>query len=123
MALGLGNKSDPLSGTSMGGLTILSTVDPKKWERGHAGTAYYAPVADRPNPQLLTECMVQKLAIEKLSSGDLAATGVHLLHNGEEKLLKSKKEVLLCAGVFQSPQLFELSGIGSAGVLEAQDIP
>jgi choline dehydrogenase-like flavoprotein len=120
--LNLSNNADPLSGKSVGGITFPSSVDPKKWERSHAGNAYYAPVADRSNLHLITECMVEKLEIQKLSCGDLVATGVSFTRNGKHETKKARREVLLCAGVFQSPQLLELSGIGDAKLLKSQGI-
>ncbi|KAK9342210.1 hypothetical protein V1522DRAFT_416854, partial [Lipomyces starkeyi] len=69
------------------------------WERSYAGNGYYAPVANRPNLHLITECQVEKLALETLSSGDLVAAGVYVTRNGTKELLKARKEVLRCAGV------------------------
>ena len=66
--------TDPLSGTSTGGFSYLSSIDPKTWERSHAGSASYSPVADRPNLHLLTESLVEKVILEK-SGSDVIATG------------------------------------------------
>ncbi|MCJ1385955.1 hypothetical protein MMC17_009080 [Xylographa soralifera] len=120
--LGLPNTGDPLSGTSLGGLNSLSTINPKTWERSHAGNGYYAPVADRPNLHVITECVVEKLALERSSTNEISATGVYIAHDGKSELLTAKKEVLLCAGVFQSTQLLELSGIGNPEVLRKHNI-
>lgn len=119
--LGFAMKTDPLSGQSTGGFSYLSTVDPKKWERSHAGSAYYAPVADRPNLHLLTDSLVEKIILDQ-SGPDLVATGVQVSHEGRREIMEARKEVLLCAGVFQSPQLLELSGIGSAELLRSHGI-
>ncbi|KAK9335891.1 hypothetical protein V1521DRAFT_403916 [Lipomyces starkeyi] len=71
---------------------------------------------------LITECQVEKLALELLSSGDVVAAGVYVTRNGTKELLKARKEVLLCAGVFHSLQLLELSGIGDAQLLQSHGI-
>ncbi|KAI4129720.1 MAG: hypothetical protein LQ338_002104 [Usnochroma carphineum] len=114
--------SDPLSGESSGGFSYLSTVDPKNWERSHAGSAYYSPVAARPNLQLLSESMVEKVIFEKRSDGTVAAKGISFVHNGAQSVQTAKKEVILCAGAIQSPQLLEVSGIGNSALLQSYNI-
>lgn len=113
--------TDPLSGQSTGGFSYLSSIDPKTWERSHAGSAYYTPVADRPNLHLLTESLVEKIIFDK-SESDVVATGVQFIHNGRSEVREARMEVLLCAGAFQSPQLLELSGIGSSKLLKSHGI-
>ena len=57
------------------------------------------------------------------------AVGVEYLQNGQRKELRATREVLLCAGALQSPQILMLSGIGPAaelqkhGVAVAHDLP
>lgn len=114
--------SDPLSGESSGGFSYLSTVDPKNWERSHAGSAYYSPIAGRPNLHLLSECMVENVVFKKRSAGALAAKGVSFVHDGVQQVQSAHKEVLLCAGAFQSPQLLELSGVGHPKILHPHGI-
>ncbi|KAL8640852.1 MAG: hypothetical protein Q9228_002272 [Teloschistes exilis] len=111
--------SDPLSGQSSGGYSYLSTVDPTNWERSHAGSAYYAPVADRPNLQMLTDTFVEKILLEQSDTDGVIAKGVNLRHNGVSQSCMARREVILCAGAIQSPQLLELSGIGSSKILKA----
>ena len=113
--------TDPLSGQSTGGFSYLSSINPKGWERSHAGSAYYAPIADRSNLHMLTECIVEKLVLGESHSSAIA-TGVQFTREGKTEVRKAKKEVLLCAGVFQSPQILELSGIGSPKFLQPQGI-
>ena len=120
--LGLANSADPLSGNQSGGFTNLSTVKPGVWERSHAGNAYYEPVASRPNLHLITEVMVEKLILEKSASGDVEAKGVYITQEGKTKAITAKKEVLLSAGVFQTPQILELSGIGNPEILQKYGI-
>lgn len=111
--------SDPLLGQSSGGYSYLSTVDPTNWERSHAGSAYYAPVADRPNLQMLTDTFVEKILLEQSDTDGIIAEGVNLRHNGVSQFCMARREVILCAGAIQSPQLLELSGIGSSKILKA----
>lgn len=43
--------------------------------------------------------------------------GVAFTHGGERHEVRARREVLLCAGAIQSPQVLELSGIGKPEVL------
>ncbi|KAL8671561.1 MAG: hypothetical protein Q9168_003946 [Polycauliona sp. 1 TL-2023] len=115
-------KSDPLSGQSSGGYTYLSTVDPANCERSHAGSAYYAPIATRPNLHVLTDTIVEKILLEQSDMDGVVAKGVNIRHNGASHSCIAQREVILCAGVIQSPQLLELSGIGSSEILESHGI-
>ena len=42
---------------------------------------------------------------------------------GKEYILSAKKEVILSAGAFQSPQLLMVSGVGPAATLQKHNIP
>src|SRR5258708_16418677 len=48
--------------------------------------------------------------------------GVDVHNEGDEKFAAAKREVLVCAGTVNSPQLLQLSGIGSAAALSALGI-
>ena len=50
------------------------------------------------------------------------AQGVAFVVNGTTYTVSAKREVILSAGVFQSPQLLELSGIGNVTLLKSLDI-
>ena len=45
------------------------------------------------------------------------ASGVEAIVDGEPTALEASREVILCAGAYQSPQLLMLSGIGPADEL------
>ena len=45
------------------------------------------------------------------------ASGVEYLHRGQRKEAAASKEVILCGGAINSPQLLQLSGIGDAALL------
>lgn len=50
------------------------------------------------------------------------ATGIEFVHDGKTHAASASKEVILSAGVIQSPQLLELSGIGDPSVLKEAGI-
>lgn len=66
--------------------------------------------------------MVEKVIFEKRSDGTVAAKGISFVHNGAQSVQTAKKEVILCAGAIQSPQLLEVSGIGNSALLQSYNI-
>jgi choline dehydrogenase-like flavoprotein len=97
------------------------TVDAKTGKRGYAA-AYYSPeVAARPNLRLLAETMVEKIEF-KQEDGELIATGVQVKTGGDVAHFAAKKEVILCGGSLNSPQVLELSGIGGSDLLKSHGI-
>jgi choline dehydrogenase len=91
----------------------------KRWS---ATRAFLDDIRQRPNLTVLTEATVEALTLEQNDSG-LAATGVQVLHGGQSRQITARNEVLLAAGAIASPQLLQLSGIGTADALKAHDIP
>lgn len=85
-------------------------VTQKHGRRCSAAAAYLHPVKNRPNLSVLTDSQAARL----LFKGDRVA-GAELL--GGKRIL-ANKEVLLCGGAVQSPQLLMLSGIGPQAELK-----
>jgi choline dehydrogenase len=67
---------------------------------------------------------VQMIHLEPSQSatGHLATNRVPFVHEGSERVVAARREVILCAGTIQSPQILEPSGIGFRPILEAYDI-
>lgn len=86
-------------------------------ERWNAARAYLHSNAARTNLRIETGCHVQKILFE-----GKRAIGVELLQGGQKRVLKARKEVILSAGAFASPQLLMLSGIGPAAHLQEHGI-
>ena len=86
--------------------------------RVSAATAFLRPALRRPNLDLLTETLVEKL----LFSGG-RVTGVQC-RNGEGTIRYDvRHEVILAAGALQSPAILQHSGIGPADLLGDLGIP
>jgi choline dehydrogenase len=92
-------------------------VDPKHKRRSYAARDYYEPNAGRSNLSLLTNALVSKIQMER-TGGEAKATGVQFIVNGATHSVKVKKEVIVCGGSVNSPQILELSGVGSSAVLQ-----
>ncbi|KAF7934744.1 uncharacterized protein EAE98_002789 [Botrytis deweyae] len=113
---------DPFSGNSTGAYSNAATVDIVTKTRSYAGSAYGIPALQRPNFHLITDATAHKILFEETSSG-VVATGVLASVNGEIKQFTATKEVILAAGVFNTPKLLELSGIGNESLLKKHNIP
>ncbi len=92
-------------------------VTHRQGERCSAAKAYLVPALGRPNLTVITDAQVTRIVM----SGR-RATGVEMLHNGSRSFLQARREVLLCAGALQSPQILMISGIGPGAHLQQQGI-
>ncbi|MFN4003582.1 MAG: GMC family oxidoreductase [Hylemonella sp.] len=95
----------------------LYQVTHRNGERCSAAKAYLAPALQRRNLTVLTEAQVTRILFEQRR-----AVGVEFLHRGQRRTLRAAREVLLCAGALQSPQLLMLSGIGPGSELQRHGI-
>jgi choline dehydrogenase len=81
--------------------------------RWSAARGYLRPAELRPNLTVMTHGRVHKIMFDKDQ-----ARGVEVEHQGAVHALSANKEVVLCAGAFNTPQLLMLSGIGDADDLK-----
>ena len=80
--------------------------------RCSAAVAYLHPALARPNLTLVPDAPVTRLLFE----GD-RAVGAEIVRDGVPQALGAEREVVLCAGAYNTPQLLMLSGIGPAAHL------
>jgi len=84
----------------------------KNGERHSAAKAFLKPILQRKNLTIKTNALVQRILIEN----DIAV-GVEIVVNGKLEQIKVRKEIILCAGAFGSPQILMLSGVGDGAEL------
>ena len=82
-------------------------------ERMSAKVAYLDPIKSRTNLTVITNSLVSKVIIKNKS-----AEAVEVLKNNKKQLFYANKEVIICSGAINSPQILELSGIGNPNVLK-----
>ena len=92
-------------------------VTHKNGERFSAAKAYLTPNLGRTNLTVMTGAHTTRILFE-----DKRAVGVEVRVGRELKQLKARREVLLCAGALQSPQLLMLSGIGPGAQLQRHGV-
>ena len=85
----------------------LYQVTQQNATRHSTATAFLKPVRQRANLTVITNAYATHLLFEKTH-----AVGVAYLHNGQAVQVRVNREVLLCGGSINSPQLLMLSGIG-----------
>ena len=112
---GLGFTEDP-NGFKPEGVHLQQRTT-YRGSRWNTASAYLRPALHRPNLKLRTRCLVEAV----LLNGKRAA-GIRLRHKGTVETVACAREVILCAGSINSPQLLMLSGIGDAGHLREHGI-
>jgi choline dehydrogenase len=86
--------------------------------------AYLRPAARRRNLSVRTQARATRILFDARR-----ATGVGYRRGGQEFVARARREVLVCCGPINSPQLLKLSGVGPAAELRAlgialvQDLP
>jgi choline dehydrogenase-like flavoprotein len=89
----------------------------KNGRRGSASVAFLRPAMRRPNLTVETSALATRVLLE-----GSRATGVEYARRGRLEQAFAAREVLLAGGVFNSPQLLMLSGIGPADHLRETGI-
>jgi choline dehydrogenase len=86
--------------------------------RSSTARAYLHPVKDRPNLRVEVRALTQKVLME-----GKRAVGVSYSQYGVMKAARAQREVLLCGGSINSPQILQLSGIGPGALLQSVGVP
>jgi choline dehydrogenase-like flavoprotein len=79
----------------------------RKGERCSAAAGYLFPAMGRRNLTVITKARATKILFD-----GKRATGVAYRQGSRESTVTASREVILCGGAFNSPQLLQLSGVG-----------
>ena len=90
----------------------------KDGERCGVTKAYLNPARVRSNLTVECEAFVDRVVFE-----NNVAVAVEYTQNGEKITVRAKKEIILCGGTYNSPQVLMLSGIGAKQELGHYGIP
>jgi choline dehydrogenase len=93
------------------GMTVKDGV---RWSTANA---YLKPAMKRPNLEVMTHTLATRITFD-----GRRAVGVRYRRRGRERTAKARREVILCGGPINSPQLLKLSGVGPAGELRSLGI-
>ncbi|KAL8735001.1 MAG: hypothetical protein Q9166_001126 [cf. Caloplaca sp. 2 TL-2023] len=107
------------SGSLIGSSWISQTLNPVDQHRSSSQSSYLNQAINNTSIIIYTQTLGQKV----LFGSNKTAYGVSVSTAGVFYTLRARKEVILSAGAFQSPQLLILSGIGPRQTLEQFNIP
>jgi len=97
------------------GFYQLTQKDGLRWS---TASAFLRPALARPNLTVVTGALACRIRFE-----GRRASGVEYVRHGQSARADATREVLLCGGSVNSPQLLLLSGVGPADDLRAVGVP
>jgi choline dehydrogenase len=109
-------RNDDFNGAVQEGAGLFQ-VHIRAGRRVSMARAYLHPAMQRPNLKVLTAALTTRV----LFNGS-TATGVECRLDGQLRQYRARREVLVCGGAINSPQLLMLSGIGPAAHLQQMGI-
>src|SRR5215469_16454251 len=90
----------------------------KAARRWSTAAAYLGQAKNRPNLVIETEALATKILFEGTK-----AVGVAYAQRGQPREARVRGEIVVCGGVYNSPQLLQLSGLGPGELLQPLGIP
>ncbi|HWA54197.1 MAG TPA: GMC family oxidoreductase N-terminal domain-containing protein [Solirubrobacterales bacterium] len=85
--------------------------------RASAAVSYLHPAMERPNLTVMPYMQVHRVLFD-----GKRAVGVEASQLGQVQELRAEREVILCGGAYNSPQLLMLSGVGPAEHLTMREV-
>jgi choline dehydrogenase len=110
-------RNDDFNGAEQEGAGYYHLSTKRGW-RCSTATAYLKPARSRANLRVETHARATRIVFE-----GRRADAVTYRYRGEERTAHARREILLCAGALQSPQLLQLSGVGAPSLLRRFGIP
>ena len=107
------------SGSLLGQSYSMFTINATTMTRDSSETSFLQRALPYDNYYVYQSTMAKKI----LFNAQKKATGLVVDTEGKQYTLKATKEVILTAGVFGSPQLLMVSGVGPAATLQQHGIP
>jgi len=117
-AIGLPSIPGFSSGELLGSALGPSTVDQRTETRSSSQTSYLDLAMASTSIKVYTHVLVRNINF----SANKTATSINVSTAGKAFTLKARKEIIVSAGTFQSPQLLMVSGIGPKSLLQQYNI-
>jgi choline dehydrogenase-like flavoprotein len=122
MALGF-PRNDDFNGERQDGVGYHQTTT-RDGKRCSTAVGYLNPARNRANLRVVTDALSERIVFD-----GRRAVGVEYRQAGALKTARARREIIVCSGAINSPQLLMLSGVGPAGHLAehgiavVQDLP
>lgn len=110
-------RNDDCNGATQDGAGLVQVLE-RRAKRCSAADAFLRPALKRPNLEVISEAHVTRILFE----GSRAIGVAYRQGDGAERIATCEREVVLCGGAINSPQLLLLSGVGPADELRAHGI-
>jgi choline dehydrogenase len=104
------------NGASQEGVGFFQTTT-RHGRRASTAVAYLRPAKGRKNLQVETSALAQRILFD-----GRRAMAVEYRTAGALRTARARKEILVCGGAYNSPQLLQLSGVGPAELLRKHGI-
>ncbi|XP_054164664.1 L-sorbose 1-dehydrogenase-like [Oppia nitens] len=102
--------------------TAFTQMTVKNGYRCGTGNGYLTPNRHPDNLKILTQALVTKIRFTDFAD-EITATGVEFIRQNIKYKVNANIEVIVSAGVYNSPQLLMLSGVGPRAHLQSLGIP
>ena len=106
------------SGELFGSSYSLTSITPNEQHRDSSQTSFLDYAMRTTDLKVYTQAMARKILF-----ANNTATGVLVTTAGRNYTIAARREVILSAGAFQSPQLLMVSGVGPKATLKEHGIP
>jgi choline dehydrogenase len=116
-------KNDDFNGAGQEGVGWHQTTT-RNGRRCSTAVGYLRPAMSRANLRVVTDALAEKVLFDRRR-----ATGVAFRQDGVLRNARARREIVLCGGAINSPQLLLLSGVGPAahlaetGIAVVRDLP
>lgn len=101
-------RNDDFNGAHQEGVGYYQTTS-RRGRRCSAAVGFLKPAMTRPNLRVVTQALATRLTL-----AGRRVTGVRFRRGNGEEAVRARREVILCGGAVNTPQLLMLSGIGPA---------
>lgn len=109
-------KNADFNGATQEGAGYFQTTT-RHGRRASTAVAYLRPAKSRANLHIETAALAQRILFE-----GRRAVAVEYRRDGTLRTARARKEILVCSGAYNSPQLLQLSGVGPAELLRRHGI-
>lgn len=116
--IGISPAEDFNSGDLLGANWVTNNINPENNHRSSSQTAFINPSLSNTSITIYPNTLARRVVFDGTT-----ATGVEVTTGRATYTLSARKEVILSAGAFQSPQLLMVSGLGPEARLTELGIP